>query len=66
MAALTPAARTALEVIVGVREPYPIDQATLVSLVEDGWCRVDSIGQISPTLTGIRATAPQYMKDITP
>lgn len=66
MAALTPTELTALEMLVGVRAPSGVTQQTLQSLLDGGWCALDRYGQVVPTDIGVRATAPQHMKDITP
>lgn len=66
MAELTPRLLGALEILVGVRAPERIPQSTLQYLVATGYCYVEHTGRVIPTDMGVRATAPQHMKDITP
>lgn len=66
MQILTPEKIKALEVIVGVRRPEQVSTDAMRQLVADGLIGVDSTtGAILPSEEGVRATAPQYMRDIT-
>ena len=67
MQILTPEMIKALEVVVGVRRPEQVRADAMQQLVDDGLMGVDrTTGAVLPTDQGVRATAPQYMKDITP
>ncbi len=57
----------ALEIMVGVRAPVTVPVEVLSDLATEGLLARDGFtGVIIPTEAGVRATAPQYMKDITP
>lgn len=67
MQLLTPEKIKALEIIVGVRRPAQVSADAMQQLVDDGLIGVDrTTGAVLPTDSGVRATAPQYMKGITP
>lgn len=62
MQILTPEKIRALETVVGLGRPQLVRTAVLGELIADGF--VDTM--FLPTQTGVRATAPHFMKDITP
>lgn len=66
MATLTAEEMHTLEMLVGIRPPGNTTAAILSSLQENGWTRVGVHGQYVPTDAGVRVTAPQHMKDVTP
>lgn len=67
MQILTPEKLRALEMIVGVRHMPRVRLKVISELVEDGFIQSDPYyGAGIPTEEGVRATAPHFMKDITP
>lgn len=65
MQILTPEKIKALEVVVGVRRPEQVNADAMRELQADGLIGVDrTTGAVLPTDAGVRATAPQYMKEI--
>lgn len=65
MQILTPEKVKALEMIVGVRRPEQASAEAVQELMVEGLIGVDQFtGALVPTDSGVRATAPQHMKEI--
>lgn len=67
MQILTPQKLHVLEMFVGVRPLRRVPLRTVEELTLEGFLQPDPyFGAAMPTETGVRATAPHFMKDITP